>query len=135
MTTQTRHSVFETNSSSTHSISICHNVSGVYDTLPINNGVVHIYGGEFGWEQETYYFAESKADYCAQYAHDDPELCQMLKEVIMEVTGATDVIIEVNGYIDHQSFDVPARAFKDKDTLKDFIFNPDSYFETDNDNH
>jgi hypothetical protein len=144
MTTQTRHGVFETNSSSTHSISICHNSNGVYDTLSVDeNGVVHLTGGKFGWEEETYYYAEVKANYCAIYALNLPDKRDMLVEVIKEVTDAKEVAFDFSldwggpnwSYIDHQSSDVPEEAFSSKETLKDFIFNCDSCLVTDNDNH
>ena len=42
MTTQIRESVFETNSSSTHSISIATESRGIFDTIRNNNGVIDI---------------------------------------------------------------------------------------------
>jgi hypothetical protein len=100
-------------------------------------------GGEFGWDHDYFYDAESKASYCAIYAYDLPEQREMLVEVIKEVTGAKDVAFDFTtdwdsgrfSYIDHQSSEVPEEAFRSKEALKDFVFNPDSYLETDNDNH
>jgi hypothetical protein len=159
MTTQTRHGVFETNSSSTHSISIHASSDGVYDTLPVNDdGVVHLRGGSFGWEWNRYNDAETKANYCAIDAHSrycekdynetpfsDEVIAarvQMLKEVIMEVTGAKDVVFDFSteynrsnwSYIDHQSYGTSFDAFESKEALKEFIFNPKSVLRTGNDN-
>ncbi len=55
-------------------------------------------------------------------------------DTIVSQTGAKDVIIRptYSGYIDHQSFDVPADAYSD---LRNYLFNRASYLETDNDNH
>lgn len=60
---QIRQSAFETNSSSSHSITISY---GDYtpDKLYVENGVLEIYTGEFGWEHEDYYDAATKAAYC-----------------------------------------------------------------------
>ena len=58
MTKQTRHSVFETNSSSTHSISIAYSssVGDLMSILPVNDeGNVVLNGGEFGWADETFH--------------------------------------------------------------------------------
>lgn len=58
MKVQIRRSVFETNSSSTHSISIIKksNLDEFPDTVVFDNG-------EFGWEFEIYYDTTSKAEY------------------------------------------------------------------------
>jgi hypothetical protein len=158
MTTQTRHLVFETNSSSTHSISIAASSDGVYDTIPVDDdGVVHLHGGNFGWEWDRYNDAETKANYCAIDAYNKysetyngpivtdevvEARIQMLKEVIMEVTGAIEVVFDFtvnewdnnnNAFIDHQSSGTAHEAFENKETLKDFIFNPASVLWTGND--
>lgn len=65
MTTKVRRGVFETNSSSTHAISIAE-APTFTDTLhPNDDGVVQIEVGEYGWEWETYSDAWSKASYLA----------------------------------------------------------------------
>ena len=151
-----RHSVFETNSSSTHSISISSNTNTL-DTLPVDEeGKLHVEFGEFGWEEETYRDAGNKLMYAATwvFGHEpDTEYGTgnikefikyktMLEEVLKEQTGAKEIIYKKEkgrwsptGYIDHQSSDVCEEAFESKEKLRNFIFNPTSYFETDNDNH
>ncbi len=132
--------VFETNSSSSHSISI---VAGSYipDRLPIDSeGKVEIYTGEFGWEPETYNDAVTKAAYCLTYVtnhHNIEKNHYMLREVIREATGAKEVRLNNTdpGYIDHQSDDVCMDAFVSHQTLRDFIFNKKSVLTIDNDNH
>jgi len=140
--TKTRRSVFETNSSSTHSISIASGAETL-DTLPMENGVVAIEGGEFGWEVNDYYDACSKASYCMTWAfqYGTEEHREMLKRVIQQRTGADKVVLRQgddsyypNGYIDHQSDDVCKEAFKSEKSLRDFIFDPRSWFHTCNDN-
>lgn len=137
-----RHSVFETNSSSTHSISIA---SGdfVPDHLYEENGVVVVYPGEFGWEEEEYYDAQTKASYCLTHvkSYENQRDEDLLREVIESVTGKkvefrpSSCKYNPWGYIDHQSSDVPKEAFASSEDLKDFIFNPRSVLRTDNDNH
>lgn len=153
--------VFETNSSSTHSVCI---VSGPCDqTLqPESDGCIHVYPGEFGWKYQDYWDSETKASYAYTWCmnnvdgdnnKDAEELCPdpmihkftMLKEVIEEQTGST-VIFEKNlaayyrfGYIDHQSWENEENclqeAWSSKEKLKSFLFNQDSLLHTDHDNY
>ena len=153
-----RNSVFETNSSSTHSISICSGCD-TYDTLvPDDDGNIILTGGQFGWEWETYTDPQTKANYAAIYCSDSdgciPELKsraskykEMLIDVIKKHTGAKDVVFDFSttdydhehySYIDHQSAIYEGGrcdlAFKDEETLKNFLFNPASELKTGNDN-
>lgn len=153
MKTKIRQGVFETNSSSTHSISISSdNSADLMDVLPVDeNGAVVLEGGEFGWEQETYHDAMSKANYMMVYALDwsrerKEDFLKTLRDVIQEQTGCNEVVFKIDGnegefypygYIDHQSvenYDYDY-VFEDKEKLRQFIFNKDSYLVTDNDNH
>lgn len=136
-----RNSVFETNSSSTHSITI--GSGQEWDSIPVKNGKIKLHGGEFGWEWAKYNDALTKANYCAvacklkstNFSKRD------LKEVIKEFTGATKVKFKFStswdrynySYIDHQSHDT-LDEITTKEDLKDFIFNKSSYLYTGNDN-
>ena len=123
-----RHNVFETNSSSTHSICISEYSDGILDTLGVDDdGVLHLEGGQFGWEIEDYY-----------------EKRDMLVKVLKDHTGAKEVSFDFSlddykhnnwSYIDHQSAGTSFEAFASEHTLKMFIFNPKSWLHTDNDNH
>lgn len=146
-----RNGVFETNSSSCHSISIDkNNKNFTASSLYVDeDGCVTLTGGEFGWEQEEYFDALTKANYCAQdiYRYDwssdsyslDEYKKNMLIDVIKEQTGCTDVLFDIqslkDGYIDHESHGTSYEAFQNKEILRNFIFNRNSYLETDNDNH
>lgn len=150
MPTVTRHGVFETNSSSTHSISI---QPGDFkpDRLFTNHGVLRIFAGEFGWEREAYNDPLSKASYCLTYVKTGGETGgreQMLREVLEEEVGGKVEFVPLGhdptdgddwGYIDHQSHigkrDACGDAFESKESLRAFIFNPKSTLVTDNDNH
>ena len=135
-----RRNVFETNSSSSHSITV--EVGSYWDTItPDNDGVIRLIGGEFGWEIEEYNDAETKANYVAL----DFLLCEMddkfdmLIEVIQDYTGYhVENCIDLDSwgtYIDHQSIGTAAHELHSKDGIKNFIFNKSSILYTDNDNH
>lgn len=55
-----RKEIFETNSSSTHSIVIGNNNEDIKSMLPTE---IHFGGGSFGWEIDSYTDTQSKADY------------------------------------------------------------------------
>lgn len=141
-----RHHVFETNSSSTHSFSISSKVDGMLDTIPVSDdGTITLEGGEFGWNWEKFTDALSKANYAAQYAmegfdsqNSNNNMLNMLMEVLMEHTGAKKIVFNTKeGYIDHQSAyceNGEAEIFKNKEVLKNFLFNPRSAVFTGNDN-
>lgn len=148
-----RLSAFETNSSSTHSITIAF---GDYaaDSLTVEDGVCSIYTGEFGWGVDVFRDAQTKAAYCLTWlmnecGHRKDEFVDLFREVIMDNTGAKEVqfVPEYTektktewdwhqwGYIDHQSSDVCLEAFRDREHLERFIFHPKSTLVIDNDNH
>jgi len=142
-----RNKVFETNSSSTHSISIYNAIQGLYDTIvPDSNGVITLTGGEFGWEWEKYNDAITKANYAAVFTLGDRRMTDMLIQVIKDHTGAKEVEIACSddykspnySYIDHQSARSEGgdagEAFSTPQTLKNWIFHPDSWLFTGNDN-
>ena len=126
--------VWETNSSSSHSISIADDTKQfVMDTIyPDQFGVVNIHGDEFGWEWFKHNDAQTKAGYAAQqFAYIQSSL-DILAEVIKEQTGADDVKFYLeHGYIDHDSYGIVP---SDKESLKNFIFNKNSWLFGGNDN-
>jgi hypothetical protein len=130
-----RKGVFETNSSSSHSIAIAtEDKEFVLDTIyPDQNGIITVHGDEYGWEWFKHNDSQTKASYAAQgFANDDFQL-DTLKEVIMEQTGATDVVFEGlrDGYIDHDSYGIVPTS---KEELRNFIFNKNSWLFGGNDN-
>jgi len=150
-----RNGVFETNSSSTHSITIA-GFGELNDALLVNDEICTIFPGEFGWEWEDFNDAATKASYCLTYCksleksqgehcthiqNQSPELLEQLKRVIARHTGAKEVHYQERidqfypwGYIDHQSHDTCAPAFETDETLAMFIFNKNSVLQTGNDN-
>lgn len=144
---QIRKSIFETNSSSCHSFTIDFD-SGIFDTLFVDSdGWITFIGGEFGWEEETYYDAQTRANYCAVFVElcrcDNPRFKEMFENVIKQMTGAKYINYnftqEYNNnysYIDHQSLDdIEDFIFENEESLKHFIFGRHSTLTTDNDNH
>lgn len=138
-----RNSVFETNSSSCHSISVEYGDVFVGMTPNADNKITSS-GGEFGWGVETHWDAPTKLDYLVTHLNGnrDSHQFEMLKEVVCEHTGADDLLMIPSGdqyytfgYIDHQSYGVANDVFISKSALKNFLFNPDSSLHIDNDNH
>lgn len=143
-----RRGVFETNSSSSHSISISDSdINDFLDTIPLTeDGYLVLTGGQFGWEWEKYNDALTKANYCAIYAINtygvDSDKYEMLEDVLKTQTGANGVILDMSvdygddnySYIDHNSSDAVLSAFDSKESLRQFIFNKNSMLFLGNDN-
>jgi len=154
----TRRAVFETNSSSTHSICVSLDTE-INDGLYVNpEGICKIYPGEFGWGYSQHNDAASKASYMLThvmsskeqgYCLDEvkqTERLDMLRGVIQSVTGAKEVEFVPNteeywkwGYIDHQSIESNGGAgepvWQSPEVLRRFIFSRESLLEIDHDNH
>lgn len=147
-----REGVLETNSSSSHAVTLSQSSVSEYllDTiLPDRDGIIVLRGGEFGWDFEKYTDARTKANYLvltigymltdriAKIASvlEENSLYDDLREVIMEQTGATDVVFDAeDGYIDHESTNVAKDALVSKEAMYNFIFNKHSILYTGNDN-
>lgn len=141
-----RNGMFETNSSSSHSIIL--NKGRITDKLnPDKYGILKIYPDEFGWDIMDYTDAYTKASYCLTYAKQakNKKWENMLRKVLLRHTQAKEVeFIQDNnmypwGYIDHQSGPEEMGActpvFNSESDLANFIFNPECILHTDNDNH
>ena len=132
MATTVRKGVFETNSSSTHSISL--EQGNEWDTIETDDdGIIRIYKKDFGWEWQTYDDARTKAEYC--YTDDVDQ--DLLQEVIQEFTGCEVEFYDDDEYyrmIDHQSSGTVRNKLKTKEELTNFIFNKASLLFTGNDN-
>jgi hypothetical protein len=132
-----RTGVFESNSSSSHVLTLSDGTKEFFmdnSMVPDEDGNISLSGGEFGWEWEKYNDAWTKANYAAEYCKGRYPDVDMLTEVIQEQTQCKKVIVSPTGYIDHQSDSVCHPAFASKDDLRNFIFNKHSYLFTGNDN-
>ena len=153
--------VWETNSSSCHSVSISkHKIANFATPKPEEDGYIHATFDEFGWEQARYNNPSTKLSYALTMVamtemHDidkdefyKSEGFNAINELIKKKTGCKGVIVDddfkngywgINGYIDHQSCEDynSLQAFLDdwNVSLEDFIFNSDVILKTDNDNY
>lgn len=144
----TRNGMPETNSSSSHSVTISgkqNNSNPKLCNLKVDPDnilrITNIIGG-FGWDWSKYNDSYSKALYVAGLCESDGESKGLLVEVLREVTGAKKVIFTWENHsheeapnIDHQSLhEMYSLICENKETIKDFIFNQDSWLFTGNDN-
>lgn len=138
-----RHNVFETNSSSVHSIVITEE-----KTAPHNSVVFSI--DEFGWECAVYDSVDGKARYfytaaCLIYRTD---MCDKIRK-LLEPFGIECIFNKKpefkeygkrnyleNGYIDHgdETKQFVDTLLNDPILFVNYLFNPDSFVVTYNDN-
>jgi hypothetical protein len=131
-----RTGVFECNSSSSHSIALAgKDKEFILDTIyPNQHGIIYVNGGEYGWEWVKYNDAITKLSYAYQSRVDT----ELLKRVVMNQTGATDVIFNEKsleeGYVDHESTGTANKVCTNDEDARNFIFNKNSWLFTGNDN-
>lgn len=149
-----RKSVFETNSSSSHSLTLSSNelAAQPFSKDVLRAGALSLYKGEYGWEWYRYYSVIGKLNYLLTqlFTDDIPngdalevtnELREqdhrfdMLCKVVKEHTGV-DILVSPGstGYIDHDSVGVGLEAFHSEDKLRSLLFSEENYIETGNDN-
>lgn len=153
MKKQIRQGVFETNSSSTHSICIAKDAQL---ELPKE---LHFEFGQFGWEESTLDSLQEKASYLytgliANERHDDvAKMIQILKDKGIEVTAeepeyenksytnSEGKLVEYRsadniGYVDHSDdmTEFLNAVMEDEGKLMRFLFTPLSFIKTGNDN-
>ena len=155
---QIRQGVFETNSSSTHAISI----AKWDDTMRVPDSIHFCLNKEFGWEFEKYNDVMSKASYlwiaaCSIYGNisNEDNLIE-IKEKIFNIlfdAGVKNItfdsgdyieydwnnegaLLSFNGYIDHvySLNNWVDELIDDPNLLLAYLFNPDSQVYTGNDN-
>lgn len=127
-----RNSVFETNSSSVHAIVIItnNNIEIPKDLPPI----LEMETVSFGWEIYRYNDFPSKLQYlynaCESHETYKPVLDAFLSEVGIEMVDYDP------GYIDHgyNTADFLEFIFSDINNFKRYLFSPDSFIQTGNDN-
>ena len=136
--------MFETNSSSSHSIILNWNkFKPDSRSLPVNlTGEIEIFAGEFGWGYDEFNDAATKASYILTHIKEvkDRNSLETLQQIIETETGRTIIFCPCEayyewGYIDHQSRNVARDALESEKSLRNFIFNPKSILVIDNDNH
>lgn len=164
MKRQIRRSVFETNSSSMHSLSI---TSGVIEPnhMSVNDeDKIEVELGEFGWGYDCYTDQLNKLSYlmtmctgtCGATTEEgfyESESFKKIEDAIREYCGCSGIEIvnanfhtdewsggkylDYDGYIDHQSMYNSVDDFlADYNTdIIEFVFNPNVKLIIDNDNH
>ena len=151
MKIQVRKNIFETNSSSIHSLVIGNNNENIYENLPTE---IHFNGGEYGWENEVYNDIENKANYLYTGIVKNnlvDELVPKIKDILSK-WNITPIFQETNKkmynneeydefkhgyyYIDH-SYDLQDflnTVCNNEELLMNFLFSDGSFIETGNDN-
>lgn len=146
MGTIIRNNIFETNSSSSHSLVISDDPEIINDgtIIPDEEGVVYLNGGQFGWGYEKYADALTKANYCAVDAmyYESESRIDNIKEAICNIVKCSNVQFNFSfdyddsnwSYIDHQSLGTSTDELYSVADYKNFIFNPNCKLILDNDN-
>lgn len=121
-----RSGVWETNSSSAHSISIGDgSLPFIFDPIiPDDFGVIDINGGEYGRDWYRTNNSLDKANYIAQYYMFNKEMLSMVAEAISDICAAKVVFHLDDGYVDHQA---EHKEINNIEFLKNFIFNRNSW--------
>jgi hypothetical protein len=152
-----RQNVFETNSSSTHSLSIS-NINNIDNTIKDKYLKLNLFlrFDEFGWGYDNLETPQDKLTYILtmitnnnfnRYNDNEGDIKERLLEldvykrvnnVVKKYTGKdiyTDINIKDFGHIDHQSNDILDEWLDDEEKIASIIFNSDSCITIDNDNH
>lgn len=155
MKQQIRKGLFETNSSSIHSLVIGNNGEDIYANLPTE---IYFGAGEFGWENEVYTDTETKACYLytaivlnslvdelvpkIKNILDKWNIKYMFKETVKEEDYKGEFFYTFKDtkrydyYIDHvyDAKDFCIQVCNDESLLMNFLFSNESFVETGNDN-
>ena len=142
-----RSNCFETNSSSTHSISIIkHELTPSYLTIFEEDNKIHVYPGEFGWEIKTYSDQNDKLEYLISMLFEtegnqcksrtqlwETEGYQLINDAIKEYCNCDGIFIEgkfgiksykYNGeehfYLEHDGY-IDHQSCEDYSSIKDFL--------------
>lgn len=145
MKRQIRRKVFETNSSSMHSLTV--EKLGVTEYLHVDeveNKVIVNYG-EFGWGYDEYTDPETKLSYLitmlAQYSCDDiydTDEFKEINDIVAQRCECDGILIDesYSGYVDHQSVDnINSLMDEYGCTIEEFVFDKGIKLIIDNDNH
>lgn len=150
-----RPGVFETNSSSSHSLVLDESsnlLDQPFSDAVVASGIVEINAGEYGWEEDSFNSVGEKLSYLYTDAgmnlpddinpnlYTESDKLNMIRDAIKYHAGLDTHFEEYEGsfpgYIDHQSLGTCDTVWnKGVDGVVKFVFNPESSFETDNDNH
>lgn len=157
MTTQIRNQVFETNSSSSHSLTVSGTEAEDFGLSRevIRSGVIQIECyNDFGWTWEEHHGTTDKIAYmlmqCDPYGFnagvqngediipilvERNDNARWLVDVVQRATGCT-LEFRAGSWagIDNQSHGEGSELFSDESEMRRFLFSPSSYLQTGNDN-
>lgn len=141
---QIRRNVFETNSSSVHTLQISKDGLEPSELKLNKDGNIEIELGEFGKNYMIYNTQYEKLQYLISfiaygcYYYDLQELYKnydfmTVRNAVCEYTGANDIIVvgEAEAHIDHQSADECVINLWNPDAIINFVFNKYVALETD----
>ena len=126
-----RRSIFETNSSSSHSLSLGGNAKKEVSEEKIS---IIVGSGEYGWGFEKLKHWISKADYLGVEAYEDENKKELLERALKMAYPNITIGYSDEGYIDHQSY---GEIWSELTSVKD-VYNVifgNSVVIIDNDNH
>lgn len=154
MTIQIRDSVFETNSSSSHSVTV--SADELADDYGISKetlrgGVITAHTKVYGWEWSRSYSPGAKIAYLVtqlakghvsgkpgkdvtQEVRQDSRVDSMLSMIERRTGCRVEVMGASSAYVDHNSVGTGVELLDDPEKLMNFIFGQRSYVETGNDN-
>ena len=154
---QIRRNVFETNSSSCHSVSLSKDVETDNNLIVIDDAV-HCCADEFGWYPEDFTDAQTKLNYLItmaatttvgtswcdiasdeEYVEDFIKTSEFeeIQNCVCKITGCNRLVVDsLYGYIDHESVFVSMSNFLAYNnlTIEEYIFG-NTILHIDNDNH
>jgi len=131
-----RQGVFETNSSSSHSITVNISPNNRYETVtPASNGALTLNGGDFSKAefhiQNPMEKANAIAVYCA--VTGDEKVWKLFEEVMLKQTGATHIVNNIvllgpnrNSHMSSWFISYLTEALGSKKDIRDFVFNRSS---------
>ncbi|MNU37257.1 hypothetical protein D3C71_259100 [compost metagenome] len=155
MTIQIRGSVFETNSSSSHSVTVSSEELADDYGIPkdvLRSGVIRAHiAGHYGWEWHRYYTPGGKIAYLATqlagglaYGGSGKDVTAKMRQntrvdhmlqIIERRTGCrVEIIGASSASVDHDSIGVGLELLGDENEFLRFVFGKRSYVETGNDN-
>lgn len=130
-TTQKR-TGFETNSSSSHSLTLG-NKNTTEDLSPYKNTEIISLGGSYGWGPDVLDEFKTKLDYICQASRFNPCLFEIARDLVKTRLNSELVFTddEDENYIDHESVNI---LNCDEEELEKLLFMSDSYIYVLNDN-
>lgn len=160
MKIQVRNAVFETNSSSTHSVTVAPDETYVpgLSKETLRKGVIEVRPHGYGWEWMRYYTPEEKISYllaqtcaaaiakmpagkdCSDRLKEESPRARQLLEAVEKESGCKVAVYAPAGgfddmvYIDDDSQGVGMELFSSRKKLARFVLSQDSYVQTGNDN-